>query len=101
MLLILGLSPMISTAAMVQFDLFKGEQQSMQVSDAKMVCQDCTSEMMDKTCDSGVSSCGACVSGIYETFNHSDQPFHSIYSVAIKGRSFSYISTPDIKPPRT
>jgi len=101
LLLILGITPLMSTAAMVQFDLNKIETHSMQESSTHKTCQNCAPETVDNSCDSDINSCGACVSGIYTSHSNSVQKHHSSYTLVIHPLQFSFISTPNIKPPRT
>ena len=101
LLLILGFSPLMGTAAMVQFDLNKVDSQSMQQNSSNTECQDCLSETMDNGCDQDMNSCSTCVSGIYSSNVYTAHNYHSIYSVSLHPIQFSFFSTPNIKPPRT
>jgi hypothetical protein len=101
LLLILGIMPLMSTAAMVQFELNENDVQSMQKNASVLGCQDCTPEAMADRCDSNMSSCGTCVSCLYDSSSSAVQPFNLIFTSTFHTIHLSFISTPDSKPPRT
>jgi len=101
LLLILGFAPLISTAAMVRFDLNKIDEQSMQESSVATMSQGCMSGAMDNSCGIAMNSCGACVLNIDTPHSQTAQKNHSTHTVAFQSIQFSFISAPNTKPPRT
>ena len=101
MLFILAMTPVMSIAAVTQFDIPQNTMLSMLDDSSDMTSKDCCPQNNNDCCSSKLNFCSACTSAIFEPISGTPQQNHFIYSIIFNPVYLSYIATVDNKPPRT